>query len=126
MEKSDAEAVNSAPLALQCIHDVQCGHSLPTRVLCVRDRIAEHVLQECLEHTAGLFIDQAADTLHTATSCKPSDCWLCDSLDIVAHDLSVTRCSTFANRLFLCFLTELVPLRRFRCRRCLHEPCKSG
>ena len=44
------EAVQSAALSLQSIHHVHGGHGLPLGVLGVGDSIADHILQENLQH----------------------------------------------------------------------------
>eukprot|EP00952_Eustigmatos_sp_NYUAD-ZCMA_P012445 50017-Eustigmatos_ZCMA.PRE.1 len=48
------EAVEGASLPLERVHDVERRDGLAARVLGVRDRVADHVLQEHLEHAAGL------------------------------------------------------------------------
>eukprot|EP00966_Prymnesium_polylepis_P243021 5620259-Prymnesium_polylepis.1 len=54
-----AEAVQRAALALEGVHDVHGRDGLAARVLRVSDRITDHVLEEHLEHTAGLLVDKA-------------------------------------------------------------------
>ena len=49
-----AEAVEGAALALERVDDIHGGDGLPAGVLGVGDRIADHVLEEHLEDTAGL------------------------------------------------------------------------
>jgi len=58
-------------------------------VLRVSDRVADDVLEEDLEHPAGLLVDQARDTLHTTTASQTTDGRLGDALDVVAEDLAV-------------------------------------
>ena len=53
-----AEAVQSAALPLQSVHHVHGGHSLTLGVLGIGDCITDHVLQEHLQHTASLLVDQ--------------------------------------------------------------------
>ena len=58
-----AEAVQGAALALESVDHVQSGHGLAASVLCVGHGIADDVLEEHLEHAAGLLVDEAGDAL---------------------------------------------------------------
>ena len=60
-------AVKRAALPLEREHDIERGDGLALGVLSVGDRVADDVLEEDLEHASGLFVDQARDTLDTAT-----------------------------------------------------------
>ena len=100
-----AKAVQSAALSLQSIDDVHGSDSLALGVLGVGDGVADDVLQEDLEDTAGLLVDQAADTLDTTTSGETSDGWLGDTLDVITQDLSVTLGATLAQT-FTSFTTS--------------------
>eukprot|EP00955_Chlamydomonas_euryale_P074143 361947-Chlamydomonas_euryale.AAC.2 len=59
-------------------------------MLCVGDRIADHVLQEDLQHAACLFINETADALDAAAASQTANCGLGDALDVVAEHLAVT------------------------------------
>eukprot|EP00955_Chlamydomonas_euryale_P085690 364139-Chlamydomonas_euryale.AAC.1 len=83
-----AEAVQGASLALERVNDVESRHRLAARVLSVRDRVADDVLQEDLEHAARLLVDEAADALDAATASQAADCGLGDALDVVAEHLA--------------------------------------
>jgi hypothetical protein len=48
-------------------------------VLGVGDGVADDVLEEDLEHAAGLFVDEARDTLHTAAARETADGGLGDT-----------------------------------------------
>jgi hypothetical protein len=62
------------------------GHGLATGVLSVGHRIADYVLEEHREHTAGLLVDETVDALHaTATTSQSADGGLGDTLDVVAQ-----------------------------------------
>ena len=91
-----SEAVQSAALPLQSVHHIHCGHGLPLGVLGVGDGITDHVLQEHLEHTAGLLVDQTGDTLHSTAASQTADSGLGDSLDVITEDFTVTLCASFA------------------------------
>ncbi|KFZ64359.1 hypothetical protein N321_09194, partial [Antrostomus carolinensis] len=75
-----AEAVEGASLALKGVHHVHGRHRLPLGVLGVGDGVADHVLQEHLQH-------QAADGR------------LSDALDVVAQHLAVALGAPFAEPL---------------------------
>ena len=46
---------------------------IPLRVLSVCDGVTDDVLQEDLEDTASLLVDEARDTLDTATTSKTTN-----------------------------------------------------
>lgn len=52
---------------------MQKEQSIPLSVLGVGDRVTDDVLEEDLQDTAGLLVDQARDTLDTATTRKTTD-----------------------------------------------------
>ena len=58
-----------------------------------------HVLEENLENTTGLLVDETRDTLDTTTAGKTTDSGLGDTLDVVAKDLAVTLSTTLAETL---------------------------
>ena len=91
-----AEAVEGASLALERVDDIHGGDGLAAGVLGVGHRVADHVLEEHLEDTAGLFVDEAADALHATTACEPADGGLGDALDVVSEHLAVALCAAFA------------------------------
>ena len=73
MESLAAKAVQRAALALERVHDVERRDSLAARMLSVGHRVADHVLQEHLEHAARLLIDEAADALDTTAAGQAAD-----------------------------------------------------
>ena len=85
-----AEAVEGLALALEGVDDVHGGDGLAASVLGVGDGITDDVLEEDLEDTAGLLVDEAGDALDTATTGETADGGLGDALDVVAKDLAVT------------------------------------
>ena len=85
-----AETVEGLALTLERIDDIHGGDSLTASMLGVGDGITDDVLEEDLEHTAGLLVDETRDTLDTATTSETADGGLGDALDVVAKDLSVT------------------------------------
>eukprot|EP00571_Detonula_confervacea_P016137 CAMPEP_0172311780 /NCGR_PEP_ID=MMETSP1058-20130122/15773_1 /TAXON_ID=83371 /ORGANISM="Detonula confervacea, Strain CCMP 353" /LENGTH=83 /DNA_ID=CAMNT_0013025069 /DNA_START=153 /DNA_END=401 /DNA_ORIENTATION=- len=60
-----AETVEGLSLALERVDNVHRSDSLTTSVLGVGDRIADDVLEEDLEHSTGLLVDETGDTLDT-------------------------------------------------------------
>ncbi|KFV65828.1 hypothetical protein N307_06741, partial [Dryobates pubescens] len=91
-----AEAVQGTSLALECIDHVHSCHSLPFGVLSVSDSIADHVLQEDLQPSAGLFVDEARNTLDTAAPSQATDGGLGDALDVIAQHFTVALGASFA------------------------------
>ena len=65
-------------------------------MLGVRDGVTNHVLEEDLEDAARFFVDETGDTLHAAATSETTDCWLRDSLDVVAQNLAMTLCASFS------------------------------
>ena len=84
------EAVQSAALAFQSVHNVHGGDSFPLGMLSVSDGITDDVLEENLENSASFLVDQARDTLDTATTGQTTDGRLGDTLDVITKHLSVT------------------------------------
>ena len=75
-----------------CVYVYVCTYrsdGLAAGVLGVGDRVADHVLEEHLEDTAGLLVDEARDALDTAAASQAPDGGLGDTLDVVAQDLAV-------------------------------------
>src|SRR6218665_2398139 len=84
-----AEPVEGTALTLQRVDDVHGRHGLALGVLRVGDGISDDVLEEDLEHTASLFVDETGDTLHTSTSCQTANGRLRNALDVVSQHLPV-------------------------------------
>ena len=99
-----AKAVESTSLALERVDHVHGGDSLALGVLGVGDRVADHVLQEHLQHPAGLLVDEPGDALHTTTTSQATDGRLGDTLDIVAQNLAVALSASFP-KAFAAFAT---------------------
>ena len=85
-----AKSVEGASLPLEGVDNVHGGHGLSLGVLGVGDCVTDDVLKEGLEYSAGLFVDEARDTLHSATAGETADGRLCDALDVVTKNLPVT------------------------------------
>merc|ERR1719180_408161 len=91
-----AKAVQGPALPLKGVHYVHGSHGLPLGMLSVGDSITDDILQEHLEHTPGLLIDEATDPLHTPPPCKTADCRLGDALDVVPQHLAMPLGTTLA------------------------------
>ncbi|XP_046408887.1 histone H3-like centromeric protein CSE4 [Ischnura elegans] len=89
------ESVQGASLALEGVHDVHGGNGLPLGVFGVGDGVTDHVLQEHLEDTAGLLVDESGDTLDSSTAGQTANGWLGDALDVVAKNLAMTLGASF-------------------------------
>lgn len=76
-----SESVEGASLSLQRIDDVHSRDGLSARMLGVGDCITDDVLEEDLEHSAGLLVDQTADALHAAAASQTADGGLGDALE---------------------------------------------
>ena len=90
MDKLSSETIESLSLTLERIYDIHSSNSLTASMLSVGDRVADDILKEDLENTTGLFVDEAGDTLDTATTGETADGGLGDALDVVAKDLAMT------------------------------------
>ena len=53
--------------------------SIPLGVFSVGDRVTDDVLEEDLENTTSLFVDETGDTFYTTPTGETSDSWLRDT-----------------------------------------------
>ena len=88
-ENLTSESVEGTSLPLESIDHIHGGDSLPLGVFSVGDSIPDHILQENLENSTGLLIDESRDTLDSSTTSQPPDGGLGDALDVVSQDLPV-------------------------------------
>jgi hypothetical protein len=72
-QRLTSEAVNGSALSLQSVDDIHCCDGLSLGVFGVRDRISDNIIQEHLQHTASLFLDQARDALDTTMPCQTTN-----------------------------------------------------
>ena len=94
-----SESVQGASLPLEGIDHVHGGDGLPLGVFGVGDGIPDDVLEEHLEDTTGLLVDESGDTLDSATARQPPDGGLGDALDVVSQHLPVTLGASLAQSL---------------------------
>ena len=85
-----AEAVQSAALSLERVHDIKSRDGLAASMLSVGDSVTDDVLKEHFQDASGLLVDEARDALDTASAGKSADGRLGDALDVVSQDLSVS------------------------------------
>ena len=76
-------------MTLEGIDNVHGGDGLPLGVLGISYCVTDDILEEHLEDTTGLFVDEARDTLDTSSTGKTTDCRLGDALDVISQDLTV-------------------------------------
>ena len=93
------KSIESAALTLERVDHIHGGDSLALSVLGVGDRVPDHVLQEHLQHPAGLLVDEPGDALDSSTAGQAADGRLCDALNIVAQNLAVTLSAPFPKTL---------------------------
>merc|ERR1719356_288026 len=93
-------------------------------MLRVGNRVAQHVLQEGFQDTAGFLVDESADALHTTTTGQAPNSWLCDSLDAFAENTALLiACLSHWNF----FSSSLLQLRLSGARsRLRHWPRDAG
>jgi hypothetical protein len=94
-----SESVEGAALPLEGIDNIHGGDGLPLGMLGVGDGVPDDVLQEDLENTPGLLIDEARDTLDTASAGQTPDGGLGDALDVIPEHLPVALGASLAESL---------------------------
>jgi hypothetical protein len=90
------ETVEGFSLTLEGVDDIHCSDCLSSCVLSVGDGVTDNVLEEDLEDTAGLFVDETRDTLDTTTTSETADGGLGDTLDVITKDLAMTLGSSLS------------------------------
>merc|ERR1712029_1268774 len=94
-----SEAIEGPALPLQGIHHVHGGHSLPLGMLGVSHGVTDNILQEDLENTLSLLINETTDPLNTTPSCKSPNCRLSNTLDVIPQHLAVSLGTPLAQTL---------------------------
>lgn len=77
-------------MSLKGIYNIHSGDGFPLCVFGVGDSIPDDIFEEDLQHASGFFVDEPAYSLDTTSSRQSSDCWLGDSLDIIAENLTMS------------------------------------
>ncbi|XP_059122575.1 uncharacterized protein LOC131913812 [Peromyscus eremicus] len=70
---------------------------LARRIRGERDGVPDHILQEHLQHPAGLLVDEAGDALDTTAPGQAADSGLGDALDVVAQNLAASASQSRKN-----------------------------
>merc|ERR1719289_645042 len=94
-----SKAIQGPALPLQGIHHVHGSHSLPLGMFSVGHGVTDDILQENLENTPGLLVDEATDSLDTTPSSKSPDCRLGDTLDVIPQHLAMSLGTSLAQTL---------------------------
>ena len=113
---SSAEAVQSAALSLEGVHNVHGSYGVSSAEFDDLQSLKDDLLQEIFEDGAGLPVDSVANALDTTTASKAADSRLGDALDVVTqHDLPFQHLAvTLAATLFESFRLLLTPSLRKR------------
>ena len=93
------KAIQGAALPLESVDHVHGGDSLPLGVLSVGDSISDDVLQEDLQNSTSLLIDESRDPLDSSTAGQSPDGGLGDALDVVPQHLAMTLGSSLPESL---------------------------
>src|ERR1700712_805277 len=78
-----SETVEGTSLPFQSIYNVHSSDSFPFSVFSVCNSITDNVFQENFEDTTCFFVDQTRNTFYSTTTSQSSDCWFCDTLDVI-------------------------------------------
>ncbi|KAF7816065.1 histone H4 [Senna tora] len=98
-KSSTAKPIEGPSLPLERINHIHSSNGLPPSVLRVSHCITNHIFQENLKHSSSLLIDQATDPLDTSSSRQSPNRRLRDTLDVIAQNLAMPLCSSFAQTL---------------------------
>merc|ERR1719300_48630 len=90
------KAVQGATLPLEGIHNIHSSNRLPLGMLSVGDCVPDDILQEHLQDTPGLLVDQTRNPLHSTPPCQSPNSRLGDSLDVVPQHLAMPLGSSLA------------------------------
>ena len=86
---SSAETVEGSALSLESVDNVESGDGLSLGVLSVDNGVADNVLEEGSEDSAGLLVDVRGDSLDSTSSGQSADSRLGDSEDGLSEGLVV-------------------------------------
>merc|ERR1712010_391570 len=85
---SSTETVEGSSLTLEGVDNVESGDGLSLGVLGVDNGVADDVLEEGAEDSAGLLIDVRRDTLDSTSACQSADSRLGDAEDGLTEGLA--------------------------------------
>ena len=86
-------------LSLESVDNIYSCHGLPLGVLGVGDGIADYVLQEHLQDTACLLVDQSRDTLGSTSANQTPDGGLGDTLNVITERFPLKLSATLSKTL---------------------------
>jgi len=98
-EYLSSETVKGAALSLKGIDYIKSSDGLSASVLSVGHGVLDNGLQEDLEDTASLLVDETADALHTTATSQTADSGLGDALNVVTKNLAVSLGTTLSESL---------------------------
>ena len=98
-KRSTSKTVEGSSLPLQRIHNVHGRNRLPPGVLGIGHSVANHILQEYLEHSPRLLVNQSTDPLHTTSSRQSPNCRFRYALNVVAKHFPVPLRTSLAQSL---------------------------
>ncbi|KAF1894647.1 hypothetical protein Lal_00027024 [Lupinus albus] len=93
------KTIEGPSLSLESINNIHSSNRLPPSMFSISNCITNHILQEDFENTSRLFINQTTDSFHTSSSRQSPNRRFCDSLNVVAQNLSMPLRATFAQTL---------------------------
>ena len=76
-------------MSLEGVDDIHGCDGLSLGVLAVGDGISDDVLEEHLQNSTSLLVDEAGDSLDSSTTGKTTDGGLGDSLDVITQDFAM-------------------------------------
>ena len=97
--KLSSESVKGSSLSLEGVDDIHGGDGLSLGVLAVGDGISDDVLEEHLQNSTSLLVDEAGDSLDSSTTGKTTDGGLGDSLDVITQHLAMALGSSLSESL---------------------------
>merc|ERR1712212_508722 len=91
-----SKAIEGSTLSLEGIHNIHGSDSFPLGMLSVGNGVTNDVLQEDLQDTSGLLIDETRDPLHPTPPSQTTDSGLGDPLDVVSQHFAVSLSTSLA------------------------------
>merc|ERR550525_403270 len=94
-----SKAIEGTTLPLQGIHNIHSSDSLPLGMLGVGDSIADDILQEDLQNTPSLLVDETRDPLHSTPPGQSPNSRLGDTLNVVSQHFAMSLCTSLPQSL---------------------------
>jgi hypothetical protein len=93
------ESIQGHAALLERVHDVEGAHQFAVSVLGLNHGVGADALQQILEDSADLLVDQTGDALYSSSARKSADRGLCDANDVVSQDRPVAFRAALAHSL---------------------------